>query len=462
MNRFDQHIRNRLYDLETEIPAHMWSNVSDELTKKKDRKWFFFWILAAGIGSLALYYTQSNRTELFKSAQKQKWMANSEAEKLIGEPTTLIPAEDQGIISDSKVLASLNPVSHQSGDLVNEAAPVEGSHIRQVEKSRNGLATVDRHLNQAAAIKISSIKYHNEKSSGLESGEIFGLEREAAQKSRSHDIISELASRKLGRVESLASLEQEPKIQACPSFTAIGTIQPFVEMNLHTGYPIRSMTLKDPELAPYRDIRKESERIKTMVAAEALVGIRFQGKLEVKSGFSLRRLHEVFDFSDPNASRTIVNIITDTIYNNGTPIIRTDTSVVTEYGQRIKLSNNRYTFLDLPILGGYAFNIKQHRFWVHAGVALNFAFWKRGDLLSPDQQIVSIDSNDPNRYKLFKSTTGLDVLGSVSYEIDLNTNQTVHLRANFRYPLQDLTLDNYPIDQRYKQVSIGLAWRQNF
>ncbi len=447
MNEFDRHIRSKIYHLETDVPTEMWSNIASELTPRRKRRPFIFWFFGAGIAVLGLTQLLPGSKSL--SSEYDAMVTTSIA---TNEPSADPHTDLHAATAETNIQLSIQTMNDKMDAQLGSENIEEAAFPAKTERA---LSEIRLTPPQEMVPSIYAEKQHVEQRSK-------DLVAMLIQEKVDITPAQQIDQRSFELVSPLPGLDKEPKIQACPSFGAAGSIKPFAEFNIHAGYPIRSMTLKDPELGAYRDLRRDSERIKTMLAAEAMVGFRFRDRIELKTGLGLRRLHEVFDFTDPNASRTITSIITDTIYNNGTPVIRTDTSIITEYGQRIKLSNNNYTFIDIPLIAGYRFDVKQHRFWFHAGVSMNMKFWQRGDLLSSDQEIVSISSNDPNRHRLFKTSTGIDVLGSLSYELGINTNQSIQLRANFRYPLQDLTLDNYPIDQRYKQVSLGLAWKHNF
>jgi hypothetical protein len=254
----------------------------------------------------------------------------------------------------------------------------------------------------------------------------------------------------------------DPKIDVCPTFSSAIGITPFFELSLLGGLPDRTFALRDQELQAYQDLREDTEKTRSSVTLQALVGLDIGDRLEVKSGLGLTRIYEVFDYIDQSATRTIERIITDTITENGVPVVRKDTSIVTVYGQRIKLSQNRYTYLDLPILAAYKFKVRQHSFFIQGGASLNLLLHTKGDILAPDEQIVNIDQKDRDLYPVYKNRAGIDLLGSIGYEYELMEKNALRLMLSVRHSLSDMTLEDYPLAQRYDHFQLGISWKHQF
>jgi hypothetical protein len=79
---------------------------------------------------------------------------------------------------------------------------------------------------------------------------------------------------------------------------------------------------------------------------------------------------------------------------------------------------------------------------------VNVLFWKRGDILSMNDQPASFDPSD-GELEVFRPRTGLSVSGSVQWFYHLKPRLRVFAEPYFRQVLRPVTLSTQPVEQRY-------------
>jgi hypothetical protein len=284
-----------------------------------------------------------------------------------------------------------------------------------------------------------------------------------AIENQSDDVIEDLNFERIASVDFLIQTNlRDPKIDVCPSFSSSLQIRPFFEVLISGGLPSKIYALRETELSNYQTLRERTEKERTSFTMQALVGADIGDRFEVKAGLGATQIFEVFDYIDESATRTIKKLIIDTILVNGVPEIRKDSSIVIEYGQRIKLSQNRYTTFELPVIAGYKFKVQNHQFFVQGGAVINLALWTKGDILTSDENITSIDTRESRSYPIFRSRTGLDIMASLGYELELSEFNRLRLQGSVRQTLGDFTASEYPLSQRYNHYHLGVSWKHQF
>ncbi|NND31229.1 MAG: hypothetical protein HKN76_01470 [Saprospiraceae bacterium] len=454
----DRDIRSRIYSYESDVPSHMWDSIDQRLRPGR-KKWFFWILIPVGLlGSifLGLNYQQEdlpetpNQTILPALSTSEKTFSNQEIEsdhEVAGQ-----------ILAGSQL--SKNPISQSDKSAAKEITRPKTKKILSVfseaqlqtlpgsgQEARLGNLHTGDSLNSLAV--IAEPKWQEDHSDLLP--------QRRASNSREAKELTYLESRTL-----FALRDEDPNIDICPSFSSTLQIKPFVEIALWGGLPFKNLSLRDAELKPYRDLRNSTEKTRSSIAFQVLGGLDIGDEIEVKTGLGITRIFEVFDYVDQTATRTITHIVTDTIFVNGQPQVRTDTNIVTEYGQRVKLSQNSFTLFNVPILAAYKFEVGHHRFFVQGGITWNFALRSRGDILAADEQIISIDTRDRVSNPIYKSQVGIDLIGGLGYEYNLKEKNVLRIMASFTHMLSDMTIEGYPLGQRYDHIQLGLSWKHQF
>ena len=478
--RFDGHIKSKIYHLETDVPDQLWAQIDQKLRPEKRNRgfvWFLLGVLFLLSAGLITHLARSNKDPNTKFAGPILSEVEANQDESSIEVVGQIPAVAHdgaetvhssllGAIQETDVQLEEITQSHVSNLAVEKSNPTLNPTIPERQSSNRARSeellalSAARDLAQEAITTLKKID-----------GEIThnsGTPLNASESPRQEDQPLPFAGRASVQLSPLhsklftvSSDLKDPLTSNCPSFRAKTLLRPFAELTLGGGIPIRHLTSLNPEGSDYKNLRDRTEKIRGVYGARLMVGADIGAHFEAKVGVSFTQINEVFDYIDENSSRTVVNTVTDTIRDTDGNItdIRYDTSIVTEYGQRIKLANNYYRFLDIPAMVGYRFKVKNHSFILQAGASLNLAFWKEADLLAPDESIVNVDSGNSSPYPVFKTKAGVDLLGGIGYSLDITERNTLRVLASVQYPLSPLTLTEYPLEQKYTQIKLGLSWK---
>ncbi len=446
--------RTRLYDMESEVPDHIWSSVEARIRPRPNRRWWLLLLLVPLTLGVTLFSLSGHRGTLSNHDEDGFEDLVSAEPSLLGAPDSseMVQSEFDFGKDESEKIIRTTPVDSDKSTVLAQEVRSSGANILTAKKKRSAIKADYGTSNQRYARVTRAI-----------AKETF------PKKSREHLMGKHRLGRSTDLFEAIVPLEfgvwgsKDPKLDVCPTFSVGRTqVRPFVELSVQAGRPFRTLSARNAESSNYRTLREDTEQVQFDFAVMGLAGLEIGRHVEVKAGIGYRQIHEVFDYIDQSASRTIVQTITDTIHNNGIPTVIIDTSVVTEYGQRIKRSNNKLRFLEIPIIGGYNFDIGKHRVLLSGGVAVNLAFGQKGDILAPDQSIVSIGSQQSDGYSIYKTKAGLDILANLGYELYANQSNAVSIMASFRWSLKDLTRSDYPLTQKYSSINLGLALKHRF
>lgn len=440
-DRFDQHIRSRIYPVETDVPTHLWEAIEQQLRPKKKRRWIFFLIPSLLIFGLYWFITGGN------------YESNSE---LLDLRSDVEPLKSK---SDANTSFSEIPLEATFHNVRSDYTAIDSAIRQNAQAYLLSASSKDLRKNKANTQQAGIVREINVPIV-LDSAPESTLESNVNQMpNRLHDPLTIL--RQVNFAPNLQA--KDPKIDICPSFSNRLQIRPFVEFSLSGGLPERKLTQNDREFSDYLTLRDRTERERISLSARGLFGIEIGDRLEVKTGLSSTRIYEVFDYIDQSATRTITTYIADTITApDGTQQVIIDTSIVTQYGQRIKYSQNRYTTLDIPLLAAYKFKVQHHQFFLQAGAIYNLALWTRGDILSPDEEIVSIDTRKGAALPIFNRNVGMDFTAALGYELELSEKNKLRILCSLRQNFGNFTRPEYPLNQRYKHLHLGVSWKHQF
>ncbi len=478
-DHLDQHMRSRIYDYESEVPQDMWANIDRQLRPKRDRGGIFWWLSGLLLLLISGFIILNSRNSSLLTNLKNPPIVSSEIERSEGEVLTTLHPTDAAV--KETAVSSISQDDKSSPELA-EAPPISTDQKPiQVNDSWNadlsnkpshGLASQVPPANESPTSKdlmqSPSILSEDANNTALTIINKNNILQSAATKIDKHkanpDRLAILSPLNLleGKWSLLDDGRVDPLHNNCPSFSAKKVIRPFLEVELGAGYPIRELVARSAEAPDYRRLRNQSESVKNVFSLAGMIGVDIGQHVEIKLGGSFSQINEVFDLIDGDASRTEVRIIYDTLRDSNTDEIldiRSDTSIVTEYGRRIKLANNYFRIIDIPVMAGYRFKVRDQSFILQGGAAINLKMWREIDLLAPDESVVNADSGNPDAYPAFRSRMGVDLLAGIGYEVDISERNKLRILASMRYPLSSITQSDYPLTQQYTQVKLGVSWK---
>ncbi|GJM33064.1 MAG: hypothetical protein DHS20C18_20650 [Saprospiraceae bacterium] len=215
----------------------------------------------------------------------------------------------------------------------------------------------------------------------------------------------------------------------------------------------RQLTPKDPDAAAYVATREGTELPFYTFTFDARVSVTSPIGLALTTGLDYTQINEKFDFLDPHAERT--EIITNEYGPNG-EILGTDTVLI--FGQREKITYNRYRILDIPLLVGYELDFSHFSLEMKGGILLNIISRQKGDFLSPDDlQPISFTNDEPDAYPAFKQNIGLGYYGGISFNYKMNAGYQISFEPFFRVYPKSFTKEAFPVSQKYFLTGLQLG-----
>ena len=224
-------------------------------------------------------------------------------------------------------------------------------------------------------------------------------------------------------------------------------------------YSVQQWQSKNEAATKYINIRKNSETFVTGYTEGIRVGMVHSSGFALRAGASGSHLLEKMKYVNESEERTTtaVNIVRDL---NGN-IVRMDTTTATITGRREKETYNRFTTFDLPLQFGFDVPQSSKRAWglnAYGGILVNLKFKKSGEILTP----TGIPARFNDSFRVYSDRIGLGLTANMGASYRLADNWRVGVESGFLYPLQSLTLDDYPLQQRTVKVNLVLGLRYEF
>ncbi|NUQ23458.1 MAG: hypothetical protein HUU34_05870 [Saprospiraceae bacterium] len=219
--------------------------------------------------------------------------------------------------------------------------------------------------------------------------------------------------------------------------------------------PMRELRPRQTEAQTYARLRQQTEQSDYALSAALRLALVSESGWVLKTGLHYGQVNENFSFFNPNEQRII---ITD-IYGSDGHLIRTDTIVVN--GAEYK-ADNRYQWLDLPVLAGYEMDFGKVTFALNAGAHINFLLSANGQFLAPEdlQRPVSFDGEDNPGNRVFRPRIGVGWYASMGILYNVKPGWQLMFEPGFRIYPRSLTRSHFDVDQRYFISGINIGVRR--
>ena len=122
-----------------------------------------------------------------------------------------------------------------------------------------------------------------------------------------------------------------------------------------------------------------------------------------------------------------------------------------------KVIYNYYSFIEIPIILGYHFDINNISVELNSGLSYNLLLLKHGQIIGTEGFPVDL-SEEKN---IFKNQSGISFIAGMKILFPVR-KKLFFFEPNFKYNLQDITTDEYPLKQRYFNYGIKLGYRYRF
>lgn len=219
-------------------------------------------------------------------------------------------------------------------------------------------------------------------------------------------------------------------------------------------------TTEGQELA---EMRRATESYAFSYGLSLRLSAVFESGLALRTGLFINQINEKFQFVDPDEQRSrVINVLIDTLITG--PMDTTfvfDTLSVIESGTRVRTVYNRYQMIDLPLMIGTEFQSGKWTITSSAGVLINLAFSKRGEVLSASGKPRSFPDGESEN-DIFRAKLGLSLVGGFGVGYQIDSRYSLMLESRIKYNLKPLTIDDYPIEQNYFVIGFQGGLRYKF
>lgn len=504
MSKFDDKIKEKLYNYESEIPDHIWSSVKKEIQPERKSYflfWFFSFIFLFLGGSMFWYLSRPDKEKQFLQLLPQ---TTSEA-KLSGQIVNQSDPNDASAASIKPTIPSdkiseektIQKITKQNSDQNSSINRYEATELNKKDKHKSRNENVEV-LMSADLVKTkmqvinsdltpdSDIIYHDQTSEELNS-EIINTnkvkDKIALPLAFNKNRLSDDGPRKMINATSLLphqrlvlGMDQSDKFEeifksmkkhaslACPTFIKKQNLT-FAEVYFSNVFAHKSLKQNRGEDETYLNLRKQTENNHLSYAVGARLGIGWESGIAFKSGFDITQVNEKFEYTDPKSIQKKIITVVKYIYDDKFNII--DSTKTTEEieipGTNRIVNKNSYTFIDLPILFQYTIpGTRRLSYSISVGPYINIAIARSGKILDSrinNHNVRSLVNLKDAEY--FKNNIGLSFHGSVGINYQLTNTIQIVIEPSIRMMPTSMTKLTYALNQNYlfTNISAGLKYK---
>lgn len=185
-------------------------------------------------------------------------------------------------------------------------------------------------------------------------------------------------------------------------------------------------------------MRQESESPSYSYSLGGRIGFTLPGGMGLKTGINISKVRNNFSFNS----------------NDGM-----DTTITTN----IVNATNTYTYVDIPLLFSYEMSgFGPFYYNVNAGILFNMTFSAEGNFVAPDGRIASFTRGAEDRYIAYRKDAGAALFASFGFHYVWNDVIDFIIEPNLKYSIRPVTLNDYPLDEKYTTVGLITGIRYKF
>ncbi len=446
-NHIDEHFHQRLYGAEVTPPAFVWVNLEKELRKRR-RRIVFFWLIALGLGGVGFWGMWGRHNNSLQLAGARSLRGSDGAVEKTSESPGGQPIAPAGnILPEGRQL----PEDHAL------AIPRKGMRIAPatIKNLREGpLPSPGRSAETPAGDDLPAPALVDNRTGGYEWPDA-GLLPATAGLALLGNIPAEplVFNRKNEWPKAKPFIRKKKDPHFCYDFSQHPTVW-MADVYGGPSFDKRSLESNGFAYDQYRKQREDTETKDFSFHAGLRGSLLFGRHFLLRTGLHYEQMTEVFEYADPDYIKYLVEIIHTTV--DGKPVTIIDT-VGVEYGENYTKTYNRYGMLDIPVAAGLEIRSGRFGLSLNGGLSLNVLFWKRGSILSTGGKPQTFTPGEKGAVEVFRPRTGLSVEGSAQIFFHLQPRLRIFAEPYFRQVLKPVTLDNQPVDQRYRISGIKLG-----
>ncbi len=255
----------------------------------------------------------------------------------------------------------------------------------------------------------------------------------------------------------IAEVETLPR--GCYSFP-VGSFKYdfYVDAIASAELTFRMLEAKDSEFSDYANNREATESEMYSYSTGVRLSLVTEGGVALRTGLIYNQILERFKYENGSATRTIIVEIKDADGN----VIDTRTEI--ETGTQQKVTYNRYRSLDIPLLLGYEWHKEKMVYNINGGVYFNIWSKQKGEFLTSNANDppIRFNSGNPTAEKIFHDRLGVSFYGSLGFNYKINDVLQLIVEPNVRYQFHSITVEDYPLEQKYINVGLMTGLRLQF
>lgn len=234
----------------------------------------------------------------------------------------------------------------------------------------------------------------------------------------------------------------------------------FAEARTGLGIGLRQLNLEDKRYFELLENKKDLENSRQNTSVALHVGVLWNKGVSVSSGIEFFNQIEKYRYVDNFAIIDEPLIAYDTVYIGGQEIIRIDTISDYTIGRHTYQHFNTIKSIDIPIIIGYEFPLKNWIISTRGGVYINIMQEQEGQVAGFEKTPVFIDSESvPYAYK---TRMGIGYYGELGIAYNLKNNWEIGVYPRIRYNPASILKDGSGLSQKYTQFNINLGLRRYF
>lgn len=459
LSKFDSFIKGEFDKYEPEVPPHVYENILAEQERRRPKG--FWWMLrnnATMVIGVAAFLT------LLLVGTSYMLTENGTGKEIHQTTEKTVAAKSQ-VVRNKDIVVSTLPTSTNDNIVVaskREANPVTLNQGNIADNKSTKVNVVHSYDN----IKVGKQKNVVVKTSGLPVViDVNDAVNDNNTLAENNDIITDqMVDVSAPRFEKLSSEKFKQLIAGntvnkrtfpnvaipdCPTIEkdAAGN-KKYFEVYVSPDFILRNFT--DTPSSVFMQKRKESTTINSAFSAGIRYTKIFNNGVGVKLGLNYSQINEQFSFIQSNLVQ--ITYIID-------PVSGDTTGSYTVTGSRRKVTNNKYRFIDIPILLGYEIGNGRLKVNLNAGGMINVYSWQKGEVLNANLLPESITTGKSSSRYSFKNNIGISLTAGAGVYYKLNDYLQVLAEPYFRYSLQSLNEEVSSYKQKYHTAGIRIGLR---
>ncbi len=460
MGEFEKDIRDMFVELEVPIDTEsLWLEVEEKLDKRK-RKFGFWWILSGTATLLTIlilgitlinntpHDTKNKYLSQAKSANKNVLINDGEEQT---NRYTYIEKNEKVKIEKSqydKDKIEKNKNYYQNKNETNISINTNTNLKSSSQKTDDNIFKYinnykkEYYKKNTNSNSIFSNKFNNDK----ESTTAFGLK-------------NRLKPIEYSRAEvDIVGLIKHQYFDIDGKETISSNFSYAMDFDLGLAFTEKYLQATSQDYKYYEKQRIQTESVLESFCTNMLFNIRHKSGLFVRTGINFTQIDELFsDLDSIDIEKNTTGTTEIFINEEGNAITSSGDLKLIEHKVWNMNVYNYYRFLDIPLHLGYAINFGKAILEIESGISYNILFLRKGQIIGTEGFPIDIS----RQKDIFKLSTGLNITSGIRFLYPIKEH-LFYIEPNFRYSLQKITVEKYPLTQKYLNYGIKLGYRMNF